>query len=314
MDVPFPNTLLLIRPAAFAHDDRTAWTNSFQKEDDRAPGTIQEEALAEFEKVEQRLEELGLELLVWEDDLQPPKPNAIFPNNWISFHEDGTVIFYPMLTKSRQAERKPEIPRWIEDETRFRVRRSIDLSEHEEEGRALEGTGSIVFDRAARVAYACYSPRTDISLFEHICERSGYRPVSFNAWDEEGAPIYHTNVMLSLGHQFALLCEEAIENPLERKMVKMQLRESGKEVIGIDRQQMKAFAGNGYQVKVDDKGLFYLLSKRACDALTEDQLQRIESHTALECLPVERIENSGGGSIRCMIAGVFLPEKDPDKT
>lgn len=312
MASPFPDSILMVRPSAFNYDKGTAATNPFQSYE-TANKDLQEEALEEFEKVKERLEGIGLTVIVIDDTSEPRKPNAVFPNNWISFHEDGTVILYPMLTESRRKERRPELPGRIEDETRFRVRRTIDLSEHEAEDRALEGTGSIVFDRDARVAYACRSQRTDIGLFDHICERIGYRPVSFNATDEKGNPIYHTNVMLALGKGFAILCEEAIEDPLERKMVKMQLRDGGKEVIAIDHQQMKAFAGNGFQVEIPDRGAFFFLSKRACDSLTAEQLRRIESHTALECLPVERIEDGGGGSVRCMMAGIFLPEKDPEK-
>lgn len=312
MASPFPDSILMVRPAAFSFDPRTAATNTFQKE--RTEGRdLQEEALEAFEKVQERLRTIGLQVLIVKDTPEPRKPNAIFPNNWISFHEDGTTILYPMLTESRRKERRPELPAWIEDHTRFRVRRTIDLSQYEAEGRPLEGTGSIVFDRDTRIAYACYSPRTDIALFDHLCERLGYRPVSFNASDEKGNPIYHTNVMLALGKGFAILCEEAIEDPLERKMVKMQLRDSGKEVIAIDRKQMYDLAGNGFQVETPERGPFFLLSKRACDALSAEQLRRIESHTALECLPVEPIEEAGGGSVRCMLAGIFLPEKNPDK-
>ncbi len=312
MDTPFPHSLFMVRPAAFSYDEGTAVSNPFQNPDVAAQD-LQNQAVEEFEKVRERLEELGIELFVVDDTPNPVKPNAVFPNNWISFHEDGTIVLYPMLTESRQKERDPEIPKRIEEQSRFRVRRTIDLSEYEQEGRALEGTGSIVFDRKERVAYACRSPRTDISLFEHICERTGYKPVSFEAKDEKGTPIYHTNVILALGNNFALFCEEAIEDPLQRKMVKMQLQDSGIELIPIDLQQMKAFAGNGFQVEVPDKGLYFLLSKQACDALSAEQLRRIESKTAVECLPVETIEKGGGGSVRCMLAGIFLPEKDPDK-
>jgi hypothetical protein len=312
MATPFPDSILMVRPASFSYDPGTAASNTFQKKE-LADRELQEEALNEFERVRERLEELGVELFIVDDTPDPAKPNAVFPNNWISFHEDGTVVLYPMLTDGRRKERRPELPKRLEEETRFRVRRTIDLSSHEKEDRPLEGTGSIVFDRNARIAYACRSSRTDIGLFEHICERIGYKPVSFEASDEKGGAIYHTNVMLALGDHFAIICEEAIEDPLQQKMVKMQLQDSGKELISIDRQQMKAFAGNGYQVTLPDGRLFFLLSKRACDALTADQLRRIEARTAVECLPVERIEDAGGGSVRCMLAGIFLPEKDPEK-
>lgn len=312
MASPFPDSILMVRPAAFSYDEGTAATNPLQKKG-TAEQDLQEQALEAFEKLKEKLEELGLLVIAIDDTHEPRKPNAIFPNNWISFHEDGSVILYPMLTENRRKERKPELPGWIHANTEFRVRRTIDLSGYEASDRALEGTGSIVFDRNARVAYACRSQRTDISIFDHICERTGYGPVSFNATDERGIPIYHTNVMMAMGKGFAILCEEAIEDPLERKMVKMQLRDSGKEVIAIDRQQMKAFAGNGYQVEIPERGPFFVLSKRGCDALSAEQLRRIEAHTALECLAAEKIEDAGGGSVRCMMAGIFLPEKDPNK-
>lgn len=314
MSTPFPDTVLMIRPAAFGYDEGTARTNRFQKAPSSDGERVHKEALAEFEAVKERLELLGVQVMVFEDTPDPPKPSAIFPNNWISFHEDGSVVLYPMLTESRKKERRSEIPERIEAESRFRVRRSIELSAYEQEGKALEGTGSIVFDREMRIAYACRSPRTDIPLFEQLCERLGYQPVSFKAFDEQGAAIYHTNVMLALGAGFAILCEEVIEDPMERSMVKLQLQESGRKLIIIDRDQLRAFAGNAYQLCSSEGDHHFLLSKRACDSLNEEQLQRIESHSAIECLPVGHIEEAGGGSIRCMMAGIFLPEKDPERS
>ncbi len=314
MSSPFPDTILMIRPAAFAYDEGTASTNRFQKAPDADPDLVHQEALEEFSMVKERLEQWGIEVMVFDDGPDPPKPNAVFPNNWISFHEDGSVVLYPMLDESRQRERRTDIPERIEAESRFRVRRTIDLSADEAQGIALEGTGSIVFDREERIAYACRSPRTDIPLFERICERLGYSPVSFNAFDEKGDPIYHTNVMLALGAGFAILCEECVEDPMERSMLRLQLQESGKELIPIDREQLKAFAGNAYQLRAPDGKELVLFSQRACDSLTEAQLRRIESYSAVECLPVGRIEEAGGGSVRCMMAGIFLPEKDPERS
>lgn len=313
MEHPFPSSVLMIRPASFSYDEETAKSNPFQTDVDLTPAQLQNEVLEEFDAMVERLKKLGLLVYQVEDRPEPPKPSAVFPNNWISFHEDGTVVLYPMQSKGRSLERRPELADWLEKESPFRVRRTIDLSDQEKEGKALEGTGSIVFDREDRVAYACRSPRTDIPLFEHLCERLGYRPISFRAVDPEGVPIYHTNVMLAIGNGFAILCEEAIEEPMERSMVKMQLRDSGKEVISIDPPQMKAFAGNAFQVYMPEKGPFLLLSRRACDALKEEQLRRIESHSAVECLSVDRIEEVGGGGVRCMLAGILLPEKGPDK-
>jgi hypothetical protein len=298
MSSPFPESILMVRPDASS----------------LMSGKWDEELLQEFERVRERLEGLGIEIFVMDDSSRPASPSAIFSSDPVSFHEDGTIVRYPMADEEREGEPGPELSAAIEKASRFRVRRTIELTEQSRGKQALEGTGSIVFDRFARIAYACRSGRTDIGLFDHICERSGYHPVSFQAFDTKGAPIPHTDRMLSLGNGFALLCEEAIEDPLERKMVKMQLQDSGKEVVPIDRQQMKAFAGNGLQVKVPEKGFHFLLSKRGCDALTEDQLQRIESRTALECLPLDRIESFGERSIGSVLSGIHLPEKDRDKS
>lgn len=309
MDSPFPYSVMMIRPAAFSYDAETASSNLFQRASDLDPSALQKEALAEFAGVVERLERAGIEVHQVEDLPEPPKPSAVFPNNWVSFHEDGTVVLYPMHTKGRSLERRPDLIERLEEESRFRVRRCIDLSGHETEGKALEGTGSIVFDRGERIAYACLSPRTDIPLFEHLCERLGYRPISFRAVDLSGVPIYHTNVMMAIGNGFAILCEEAIEDPMERSMVKMQLRDSGKEVIPITLEQMNAFAGNAFQLCSSEGDPLFLLSRKACDSLEAEQLRRIEARTPVECMKVDRIEEAGGGSIRCMLAGIHLPEK-----
>ena len=306
--IQLPETVLMVRPAHFQRNPQTLESNAFQvaiPEDDAQ--TIGRQAQDEFDAMVATLRSHGLAVVVLPDTETPVKPDAIFPNNWFSTHHDGTLIFYPMEAANRRLERRPELANTLSAEG-FKVTQTIDLSEHEARGVHLEGTGSMVFDYPNQTVYGCISSRTDAKLFEDTAAKLGCRPVVFEAVDLQGTPIYHTNVLLTIGRDFAVICDEAIDNTLERAFVVSSLRDSGHAVISISYAQMNAFAGNMLEAQNKNGERLLILSRTAYDSLSEDQRQTLEARTTLVPVDIDTIERFGGGSARCMVAGIFLPK------
>lgn len=299
-------SVFVVRPAAFGSNPETAASNSFQALDTSAMRpAIARAALEEFAGVARQLAAAGVNVNVVEDKAPPERPDAIFPNNWVSTHSDGTVVLYPMMAPTRRLERRPEL---IEELARARglsIRDVIDLSAFETSGRFLEGTGSLVLDRINRIAYACLSPRTDVEVLREFASRLGYEIVAFRATDNQGIAIYHTNVMLSVGTEFAVVCAECIED-FSRARVLTRLRATRPSIIEVSRAQMGLFACNILEVQTQDGERAVLMSGTAARAL------RFESAPPpgvdrIVAVDIPTIERYGGGSLRCMIAELFLP-------
>ncbi|MFM9905321.1 MAG: citrulline utilization hydrolase CtlX [Pyrinomonadaceae bacterium] len=298
------SNILLIRPVCFGFNDETAESNAFQVKVKETAQSIREIVSLEFDRVAEELRSAGVNLFVFDDTPFPAKPDAIFPNNWVSFHADGTVILYPMFAENRRHERREYIIDALAKQ--FRVKNIVDFSGYEKQNKFLEGTGSIVFDHVNRIAYASLSARTHRDVLVAVCEHLRYKPVSFHSHDSDGKVIYHTNVMMCVGNDFAVICLESISDQLERERVSHSLRESGHQLVDITFEQVSNFAGNALSVTATGGRKILLLSQRAFDSLTPDQIQSIEMHVAIIPLAIETIETVGGGSVRCMMAEIFL--------
>lgn len=299
--------VVLIKPAHFGFNTETEQSNAFQQQLKEKEVTIPEKAKLEFEAFAAALKAKGISVFVFEDTPNPIKPDAIFPNNWISFHHDGTVILYPMLAPNRRQERRTDILELL-GET-FQIERIIDLTEREKQHQFLEGTGSIVFDHTHRIAYACLSARTDKDLLLDLCAELNYGPIYFSAFDEQGLEIYHTNVMMCIGENFAVVCLESILNEQERTLVSKSLRQTGHQIIEINFEQMQHFAGNMLCLKNQQGQSILVLSATAHQALSDGQQQELRKYAQLLPLNIVTIETIGGGSARCMIAELFLDRK-----
>jgi hypothetical protein len=304
--------VLMVRPAAFGFNPETAATNAFQTDLRGGAAQNQARALAEFDAFVAALRGEGVEVFVAEDTPAPPKPDAIFPNNWVSFHDGGTVVLYPMLAPSRRAERRREIVDAAARHFGFDVRKTIDLSSHERAGRFLEGTGSLVLDHVRRIAYACRSERTHAAVIDEWAAALGYEVVAFDATDASGKPLYHTNVMLCIGERCAVVGAEAIATS-DRDRVLASLAASGREIVEIDRGAIAQFAGNLLELASWDEALgdcrVLVMSAAARAALGATQLARLSACSdGLLIAPVPTIEALGGGSVRCMMAEVFSAE------
>lgn len=306
------DAVLMIRPASFDYNPETAATNSMMQRPGVLGATAHNDlARAEFQHMVNALRSEGISVCVVDDTPQPPKPDAIFPNNWVSFHPDGTVVLYPMHTESRRRERRRDVVEAAAEQAGFRIKRVLDLSPHESEGRCLEGTGSLVLDHTNRVAYASVSPRTHPAVVDEWARELGYEPVVFRALDRAGAPVYHTNVLMCIGERFALVGTESIA-PDDRALVLGRLRKSGREIVEIGYDEIGRFAGNMLELATWDEALgdsrVLVLSASARDALTADAYGRLSACTdTLLVVPVPTIEKLSGGSVRCMLAEIFLP-------
>jgi hypothetical protein len=301
----------MVRPARFGFNPQTAASNAFQQvpqgvAQTTAAADIQDRALREFDALAERLVRAGVRVIVAHDTPEPAKPDAIFPNNWVSFHADGTVVLYPMLAPNRRAERREEVLREVLGSGAFRSSRTVDLSHREDEGQYLEGTGSLVLDRTARVAYANLSPRTDLDVLGEFAQLVDYDLVTFEAVDGAGRPIYHTNVMMAIGTRFALICGDSIVEMRRRDAVCAQLRDSGRELIEISLDQMQAFAGNLLELAPAGSSLI-AMSSTAWNSLEAAQRRALEKHGSILAADIPVIERHGGGSVRCMLAEVHLP-------
>lgn len=303
------NTLLMIRPVAFRMNEQTAINNFFQEDIAEKNANINTQAQAEFDAFVAKLREVGVTVIVEHDDIKQDTPDSIFPNNWVSFHQDGTVALYPMFAENRRNERRMEVFRRLESEG-FEIKQFMDYTEAEEEELFLEGTGSLLLDRVNKVAYCALSPRADETLFIEFCEDFEYDPVLFTAnqtVDEKRLPIYHTNVMMCLAENFCVICLDSIDDTAEKKQVVKKLKETNKEIIAITEAQMHQFAGNMLQVQGTDHK-YLVMSSAAHKSLTKDQITAIEKYSPILSSNLETIETCGGGSARCMMAEVFLPK------
>lgn len=297
----------MVRPAAFGYNQETATNNFFQSTPDSDSEEIHRKALAEFDNMVSLLETNNINVLVIEDTKEPVKPDAIFPNNWISTWPDGTLTIYPMFAPSRRLEKRDEIVDEISK--KFKVTKVQDWSEYEVEGRFLEGTGSMIIDHDNELIYAAISERTNISVLEKFAATNNYQAVVFLATDKEGRPIYHTNVMMALGEQFCVLCEEAIEEEWELIAVRQLLESTGHDIVPITRTQMCSFAGNMLSVKNNKEEYFIILSQTAFDSLRKEQKRMLEAYGQLIPIPIPTIEKVEGGSVRCMMAEIFLQKR-----
>jgi hypothetical protein len=294
--------ILMIRPVDFKFNTQTASNNKFQEES--AGGNVQQLALEEFDQFAEVLKDNGVELTIIQDTLQPETPDSIFPNNWISLHHNGGVFLYPMFSENRRLERREDIVDTIKKN--FKVNYVKDLSAYEEEGLYLEGTGSMVLDRENQIAYACISLRTDLKVLDAFCSKAGYSAVTFRAVDDQDFPIYHTNVMMCVGDQFAVVCMESISDADERKQLVKNLHSTGKEIIEISFDQMNHFAGNMLQLKNKEGQMLLVMSEQAYLALSKKQINALEKYSKLIYSPLYTIEKNGGGSARCMLAEIHL--------
>ena len=305
------NTILMIRPVNFRMNEQTAVNNYFQEDIDLKNTEINAKAQQEFDAFVAKLRAVGVHVIV-EDDLETSDtPDSIFPNNWVSFHENGDVGLYPMFAENRRPERREDILTRLEDEG-FAIAHIVDYTSAEAENVFLEGTGSIELDRINRKAYCALSPRADEDLFIEFCEDFEYTPIVFTAYqtiDGERLPIYHTNVMMCLAETFAVICLDCIDDKKERKNVIFHLKDSGKDIITITEAQMLQFAGNMLEVKGFDNKRYLAMSKAAYDSLILAQISRIEEHCEILSSDLSTIETCGGGSARCMMAEVFLPKR-----
>jgi hypothetical protein len=299
------SAILMVRPASFGFHAEAAASNAFAH---AADGDAQAAALREFDGVVERLTVAGVEVLVLDDTADPARPDAIFPNNWVSFHGDGTMVVYPMATEARRLERNVDGLGALLDGAGFEVRRIVDLSFHERNGHYLEGTGSLVLDRPGRRAFANLSPRTDSTVIADFDDRLDYSTLIFDAHDQSGRPIYHTNVLLSLGTEFAVLCTATLSAEYARVLID-EIEASGRVAIDVSYEQMASFACNLIELRGGGDQPVIALSSTALAGLRPDQRRTLEGFGALIDAPIPTIEAVGGGSVRCMIADVHSPRR-----
>jgi len=306
------NSILMIRPVAFRMNEQTAVNNYYQKVlDGLSKETVNAKAQEEFDAFVIKLRMVGVNVIVVDDTLNPDTPDSIFPNNWISFHESGDVVLYPMFAENRREERREDILDILE-ENGFVINEIMDYTSAEEDGFYLEGTGSLLLDRENTKAYCALSPRADEELFIEFCEDFEYSPVIFEAFQTvngERKLIYHTNVMMCIGDTFAVICADCIDDKKERKMVLDSLRGDEKEIILITEDQVNSFAGNMLEVKGADDRRYLVMSQSAHQSLTKKQIEKLEEHVTILSSNLDTIEACGGGSARCMMAEIFLPRE-----
>jgi len=293
----------MIRPVNFSFNEETAGNNAFQVK--ACTDNVQVKALEEFDRFVDLLRKNGVNVTVVEDTPQPRTPDALFPNNWISFHDNETVILYPMYAPNRRAERKEHVLEKIDKQ--FKVANRIDLSDYEKNNLFLEGTGSMVLDRENNIAYACLSPRTDKKVLNEFCRRMNYKPVTFTAVDNKGRPIYHTNVMMCVADKYVVICIDSIPDSKEKENVIAEIENTGKEIIDINYEQLNHFAGNMLQVANNEGEKLLVMSTQAYQSLTHEQVEELSAYNRIIHSSLNTIETNGGGSARCMMAEIHLP-------
>lgn len=304
-DKQITSKILMVRPKAFRFNAQTAKSNAFQHKDSSLdPNEIQAKALVEFDVFAAILKEVGLHVEIFDDLEEFDTPDALFPNNWISTHSNNTLILYPLLVENRRKERRADIVNFFQEKVpQLEI---LDYTSFESKKQYLESTGSIVMDRVNQIAYASISPRTEPKIFHKFCSDLDCKGILFHSKDQRNIPVYHTNVMMALGKDFALICLEAIPQRSERNALTQSLSKTGHEVIEITLAQLHQFAGNMLQVKNKEGKTYLVMSKRAHDSLGTNQLEKLRSKTELLVIPIDVIETNGGGSVRCMMAEIFL--------
>lgn len=302
-----PSSVLMVRPKSFGFNPQTAETNAFQHNTTEDVQSVRVKVLAEFDTMVDLLRSNDIEVLIIEDTAQPEKPDAIFPNNWVSFHHDGTVVLYPMLAENRRIERTNPVLDSVKQN--YSVTKIIDLTSFESQNKFLEGTGSIVFDYVNKIAYASRSARTNEHVLKDICNQLGFKSIVFNAADEHGLEIYHTNVLMCIGSGFVIVCLDAIQNDADQEKLLESFSATGHKVIAISFAQMNLFAGNMMEVKSKSGESFVLLSQKAFHSLLPGQLDALTKFVEPVPVNIPTIEQYGGGSVRCMVAGIFNPER-----
>lgn len=302
-----PSSIFMVRPEHFGYNSQTAESNAFQTDEiiDNS-NEIRKSAITQFDKFVEKLRAHGIDVQVFHSPKHKKLPDAVFPNNWVTFHEDGSVVLYPMLAENRRLERRLDVIDKIGEI--FFIKEVMDLSIEETNGFILEGSGSIVFDHINMIAYANESPRTNKALFERICNKLEFKAIFFKAVDEDGIDIFHTNVMMMIGDGYSVICAESIETS-QRTDVLNELKKSGLEIIKISNQQMKAFAGNMIQLQNEAGEKFLVMSDTAYHSFDEGQKATLLKYSQIIHSDVSTIENVGGGSARCMIAGIHLNRK-----
>lgn len=298
----------MIRPARFESNPLTAESNRFQDKSDASPEAQQAAALREFDGLIDALRDAGIDVVVVEDTPEPHTPDSIFPNNWISLHADGRIVLYPMEAANRRTERRTDVIDHLNNNLGLLVTEVVDLTGHEDAGHYLEGTGSMVLDRANRIAYACLSSRTHLDPLGDFAQRMNYEVVAFDAVDSDGIPIYHTNVLMNIGEQLAVICDAAIRRQDQRKAVLGRLQDTGHDVIRLSYAQLEAFAGNMLELRNEQGQRIVAMSQQAFDSLNEEQLGKLRANGRIVSTPIDTIEKSAGGSVRCMLAEVHLPD------
>lgn len=305
------NSILMIRPVQFRMNEQTAVNNYYQKTIEHlTPDAVNALAVEEFDAFVQKLQAVGIQVVVVDDTKEFDTPDSIFPNNWISFHKNGSIALYPMFAENRRFERKESVVEAIEEKG-FSIKHVVDYTEAEQENLFLEGTGSIILDREYQKAYCALSPRADEQLFIEFCEDFDFFPVIFSAYqtvNQKREKIYHTNVMMCIGSTFAVICLDSIDDKKERKNVINHLKKDNKDIIEITEDQVNQFAGNMLQLLGKNNTPFLIMSQSAFDSLRADQLSKLEKHTKIISSSLQTIEACGGGSARCMMAEIFLPK------
>ena len=302
--MPTTSHLLMIRPVRFGFNAQTAVNNAFQVADANQQ-EVERKAIAEFDGFVEKLRNAHVDVTVVEDTPEPHTPDSLFPNNWISFHSNGTIVLYPMFAENRRLERKPTVLAAIKN--KFLIQQTEDMSVYENRQLYLEGTGSMVLDRDNRFAYACLSPRTDRQVLEDFCTRMNYTPVVFNSMDEKSQPIYHTNVMMCVADRYVVICLESIPDEKEKNNVIEKIKGSGKSIISIRLSQMNHFAGNMLQIENSSGEKILVMSSQAYESLSPDQINELSGFNTILHSSLHTIESNGGGSARCMMAEIHLP-------
>ena len=311
MNYQITNTILMIRPVQFRMNEQTAVNNYYQKVlNNISPQNVNSLAVKEFDTLVKKLRASGIEVIVVQDTQEFDTPDSIFPNNWISFHQNGSIALYPMFAKNRRLERKESVVKSIENHG-FSIAFVQDYTGAEAASVFLEGTGSVILDRINRKAYCALSPRADEGLFIEFCEDFDFFPVVFSAYQnvgEERLKIYHTNVMMCVGDTFAVVCLKAIDDKKERKNVLNHLKKDGKTIIEISENQVNQFAGNMLQLQGKNQSSYIAMSQAALESLRPDQIAALRNHGRIISSSLDTIEACGGGSARCMMAEIFLPK------
>jgi hypothetical protein len=299
--------VMMIRPARFESNPETALSNRFQGRTSASAAEQQAAAMQEFERLAEALERAGIQVVVFDDTPEPHTPDAIFPNNWVSFHADGTVVLYPMEASNRRTERRHDLIESLASDHGFVVREIVDLTHHEKNGHFLEGTGSMVLDRVNHIAYACLSSRTHLDALGDFAQRLDYEIIAFDAVDQDGVAIYHTNVLMNIGEKIAVICDESIPREEQRAAVLEGLAESGREIMKLTFAQLQAFAGNMLELKSANGDRVVAMSDQARRSLTAGQAKILQANGEIVSAPIGTIEGSAGGSVRCMLAEIHLP-------